>query len=300
MTPLAGQASPRVPIGARIGSIIELAKFRLSALAVFAVVAGIYLGTRGDPDLGLVLYVTAGTFLIAVGGNALNMWIEREHDRQMVRTADRPLPSGRLSPPVVLGFGIACAVVGVAIMAWVTNVTATVLAASIFVLYVGAYTPLKRVTSLNTIVGAVPGALPPVVGYAAAGHALDRGAMVLFLILFFWQIPHFLAIAWRYREDYARGGMKMLPVVDPDGRSTAQQMLLYTAALVFASIMPYGIRMVGQAYLGVAVCLNVLFFVIVAIAAIWRMDTAMRQTFLVSIIYLPILFAVMVLDRTML
>ncbi|MCA8942181.1 MAG: heme o synthase [Planctomycetes bacterium] len=284
----------------RIVSILELGKFRLSSLAIFAVVAGLILGAKEVPDWSLILACAFGTLLVAMGGNALNMWIEREHDKDMPRTATRPLPTGRLHPRSALLAGLASGLVGLALLAVWTTWLATALCAVIFVTYVGIYTPLKRRSSLNTIVGAIPGALPPVVGYAAAGHGLDEQAVILFLILFFWQIPHFLSISWRYRDDYAAGGMKMLPVVDPGGRTTTQQMLLYTAALVFVSFLPYGVRMAGEFYLVLAICLNVLFFVIVAIAAIGRFDTAMRQTFLVSIVYLPVLLGVMVLDRTML
>lgn len=282
----------------RLVSIFELGKFRLSALAIFAVVAGLILGSGAMPEWPLILACALGTLLVAMGGNALNMWIERDYDKEMTRTAERPLPSGRLQPRSALAAGIVSALLGLALLAIWTTWLATLLCALIFATYVGVYTPLKRRSTLNTIVGAVPGALPPVVGYAAAGNGIDREAAILFLIVFFWQIPHFLAISWRYREDYAAGGMKMLPVVDPGGRTTMQQMLLYTAGLVFVSFLPYGVRMAGDIYLVLAICLNILFFVIVAIAAIGRFDTAMRQTFVVSIVYLPLLLGVMVLDRT--
>ncbi len=285
---------------AKLASLIELGKFRLSALAIFAVLAGLWLGSRVTPGIDLIISSTIGTLLVAMGGNALNMWIERELDSRMERTSGRPLPTGRVSAGAAMTVGIGSALAGLTILAIWTNWTAVALCGAIFVSYVCIYTPLKRITTLNTIVGAVPGALPPVVGYAAAGNGLDEGAWVLFLILFFWQIPHFLSISWRYREDYARSGMKMLPVVDPGGRSTAQQMLLYTAALVFVSLLPYGLVISGDKYLVVAVCLNFLFASIVTIAALGRFETAMRQAFFVSIIYLPLLLGAMVLDRTML
>lgn len=281
-------------------TILELGKVRLSALAIFAVVAGLFLGSRGTLEMRLLVAATLGTFLVAAGGNALNMWLERELDKRMPRTADRPIPSGRLSPRAALVAGLVAVVSGLVILALETNALATGLCAAVAVIYVGVYTPLKRKTTLNTLVGAVPGALPPVVGYAAAGRGLDLGAVVLFAILFFWQIPHFLSISWHYRADYAAGGMKMLPVVEPEGGSTSRHMLLYTAGLVFVSLLPYGANMAGQVYLAAAICLDVLFLTVVLVAAVWRLETAMRQTFWVSIVYLPLLFGVMVADRTML
>jgi protoheme IX farnesyltransferase len=282
----------------RLRAFLELGKLRLSGLAVFAVIAGLYMGAGAAPSLPLVVATTLGTLLVAVGGNAMNMLLEREHDLRMPRTRDRPLPTGRLGTRDVLTFGLGTGVGGLAVLAATTNAIATLLCAAIFVTYVFVYTPLKRRTPLNTLVGAVPGALPPVVGYAAATGVVDVRAGLLFLILFLWQIPHFLAIAWRYRDDYARGGMRMLPVVDPGGSSTARQMAVYTCALAAVSLLPHGIRMAGAIYLGAAVCLNVLFVVTALLAAFLRRETAMRQTFVVSVVYLPLLLGIMVLDRT--
>ncbi len=293
--------SGRAPAGAagpRLVAYVELAKPRLSALAVFAVLAGLYLGTEA-PAVEIVLTCVAATFLVAAGGNALNMWIERESDRRMPRTEGRPLPSGRLSPAAVLGFGLISAAVGLAALALVTNWLATGVCALIFATYVGIYTPLKRVTTLNTLVGAVPGALPPLVGYAAARGMLDLRAGILFLLLFLWQIPHFLAIAFRYREDYRAGGMVMLPVVDADGRFTGAQMVAYTFALVLVSLYAYLIGLAGPLYLVAAMFLGVLFFVPVVLAAVFRRESAMLLTFWVSIAYLPALLSVMVIDRRM-
>jgi protoheme IX farnesyltransferase len=280
-----------------LGTYAELGKLRLSSMAIFAVVAGVYLGDRGDPELGLTIGTAIGTLLVAMAGSASNMLMEREFDRKMERTAGRPLPSGRVTPRAALVFAIVCTVLGLGILYFASNLLATVCCAAIIVLYVLVYTPLKRVTSLNTLVGAIPGALPPVIGYAAAAGVLDRRAMALFLIMFFWQIPHFLAIAWRYREDYALGGMKMLPVEDAGGSSTTRQMMIYTSALVVVSFLPYGLQMSGSIYLGSAICLDLLFLVITFQAAVLRWQSAMRQTFIVSIIYLPLLLAVMILDR---
>jgi protoheme IX farnesyltransferase len=298
----------------RLAAYWELGKPRLSALAVFAVVAGVYLGwpaRTSHPPFDLLVTTTLGTFLAAIGSAALNMWRERHLDPLMERTRGRPLPSGRLSPRAVLGFGVVTSTLGVLLVLvgaaplaadgsrppgeW--NWVAGGLCAAIVGSYVLVYTPMKVKTSLNTLVGAIPGALPPVVGHAAVAGQLAWPQAVLFLILFCWQIPHFLSIAWRYREDYARAGMRMLPVVDPTGHRTALTMLLYTAALGLASLLPYFTRMADARYAAVALLLDVLFFVPTVFAAVTRRDLAMRMTFLVSLAYLPLLFLTMVLTR---
>jgi heme o synthase len=303
-----------VATSVRLRAYWELGKPRLSALAVFAVVAGAYMGwpAKGShPPLDLLLAVTVGTFLAAIGSAALNMYRERHLDPLMQRTAKRPLPSGRLSPRQVLWFGLIAAVLGVLavligasplaadgsrpIGEW--NWVAGGLAAAIVISYVFVYTPMKVRTPLNTLVGAVPGALPPVVGHAAVVGNLALPQAVLFAIVFCWQIPHFLAIAWRYREDYARAGMQMLPVVDPSGYRTATTMLLYVAGLGIASFLPFVTGMCDERYAVAAFLLDVLFFVPTVFAALTRRDVAMRMTFVASIIYLPLLFAAMVWTR---
>lgn len=277
---------------------LELGKLRLSALAVLAVLAGSYMGDRVPPP-DVVLYALLGTILVAVGGNALNMFLEREADARMRRTAGRPLPTGRLPPRAALVFGLVTVIGGLALLRFGTTTAATLLCGAIAFTYVLVYTPLKRHSPLNTLVGAVPGALPPVVGYAAATGSVDRRALALFLILFFWQVPHFLAVAWRYRADYERAGMKMLPVVSPEGRTTANQMVLYCSALVLVSLWPRFLGMTGDLYLFSAILLGILFLVPTVIAARLRTDRAMRQCFLVSIAYLPLLLGIMALDNTM-
>jgi len=193
--------------------------------------------------------------------------------------------------------GCFMALIGIVYLALTTNFLATLLTALTVVIYILAYTPLKRITTTNTLVGAIPGGLPPVVGYVAMQNRFGMGALVLFAILFCWQIPHFLAIAWRYRDDYARAGMRMLPAIDPDGARTRLTMLLYIAGLGIASLVPFVTRMSGQVYLGAAVCLDAIFFVPAVFAALTRYESAMRMTFLASIVYLPLLLLVMVLDR---
>ncbi len=281
---------------AKAAAYLELGKLRLSALAVLAVLAGIYMGDR-VPAPGLVVYALLGTVLVAVGGNALNMFLEREADSRMRRTAGRPLPTGRLAPRAALVFGLVMVTVGVSLLRYGTTTAATLLCGAIAFTYVLVYTPLKRHSPLNTLVGAIPGALPPVVGYAAATGSVDHRALALFMILFFWQVPHFLAIAWRYRADYERAGMKMLPVVSPGGRTTANQMVLYCSALVLVSLWPRFLGMTGDLYLFAAMLLGILFLVPTVAAARLRTDRAMRQCFLVSIVYLPMLLGIMVFDN---
>lgn len=300
--------------GAKVRAYWELGKPRLSALAVFAVIAGACMAwpsPRTTPPWDLLLATTLGTFLAAIGSAALNMYRERHLDPLMLRTQRRPLPSGRLAPGEVLTFGALAAAAGVLVVLlgaaplrddgsrrpgdW--NPVAALVCAAIVVSYVVVYTPMKVRTPLNTLVGAIPGALPPVVGHAAVTGRLALPQLVLFAIVFCWQIPHFLAIAWRYRDDYARAGMRMLPVVDPTGYRTAVTMLLYMAGLGIASFLPFVLRMAGERYAAVAVLLNVLFFVPTLFAALTRRESAMRATFVTSIVYLPLLLAAMVWDR---
>jgi protoheme IX farnesyltransferase len=288
-----------IPLRQKVGAFVELGKLRLSSLAIFAVLAGLYLGYPSfeDPPGWLVASTAIGSLAIAAAGNALNQYLERDVDPLMDRTRSRPVPSGRLTPREALVFGIVGALAGVGMIAATTNVLATLTSVAIFVTYVFVYTPMKRVSSLNTIVGAVPGALPPVVGYAAATGTLDVQAALLFGIVFLWQMPHFFAISWRYREDYARGGLKMLAVTDTEGFVLRRQMLVYTAALVLVSFLPFKTGLAGEAYLATAALLGFLFMVPVTAAALFRLESAMRLTFLASIIYLPLLFVAMVADR---
>jgi len=285
-------------LGNRARAYLELGKPRLSLTAVFAVVTGVYIGSPGLPDAGLVISCAVAAMLVAMGGSALNMFAERDHDGRMQRTSGRPLPAGRLRPVEGLVAGAIAVVCGVALFVVTSNLLAAGLCALIALLYVLIYTPLKRVTALNTLVGAVPGALPPVVGYAAASGMIDMRSLLLFVILFLWQIPHFLAIAWRYRDDYALGGMRMMPLVDPDGRSTGAQMIIFTVSLVVATLAAYFAGMAGNVYLATAVVLGLIFLRSSIIAGVFRQESGMRRCFLVSVVYLPVLFGVMMLDKT--
>ncbi|HZZ81794.1 MAG TPA: heme o synthase, partial [Gemmataceae bacterium] len=218
---------------------LELTKPRITLMVLFTVGIGALLASRGPLDVWQLLHALLGTALVAAGASALNQWLERASDSQMRRTENRPLPAGRLNAGEVAVFGFALGGVGLAYMALLLiHPLPTILTAATFFSYVFVYTPLKRKTTLNTLIGAVPGALPPVIGWTAMTGTLDSLAVVLFLIVFFWQVPHFLAIAWMYREDYARGGFKMLPALDTDGGATARQMLLYSIALLPISLLP--------------------------------------------------------------
>ncbi len=298
----------------KLGAFWELSKPRLSALAVFAVVAGIYMAWPArtkHPPLDLLIMTTLGTFCAAAGAGALNMYLERERDPLMERTRGRPLPTGRLRPAEVLAFGLIASSLGVGLVLFgaapleadgsrhigTLNWVAAGLCAAIVVSYVAIYTPMKVRSPLNTLVGAIPGALPPVVGHAALAGKLVMPQLVLFMIVFCWQIPHFLAIAWRYREDYARAGMRMLPVLDPTGVRTGVTMVIYVCGLGVASMIPFITQLAGERYAVIAILLNALFFVPTLIAAMTRKEAAMRMTFLMSIVYLPLLFLAMVWDR---
>ncbi|MBI2928807.1 MAG: protoheme IX farnesyltransferase [Verrucomicrobia bacterium] len=275
----------------------ELVKVRLTALVLLTTAVGFYIGWRGAMDYGLMLHALFGTALVASGAAALNQLLERDLDAKMRRTEDRPLPSGRLQPETVLVFGGVCAAVGLVYLAWTVNLLTSVVGSITLVCYVIIYTPLKRTTTLNTVVGAIPGALPPLMGWTAARGEVTVEGWSLFAIQFFWQLPHFLAIAWLYRDDYARAGFAMLPVVDPEGTRTGRQAVSYALGLLPVSLCPLLFGLAGLAYFVGALILGV-GFLVCAIQFARRLSTgAARQLFLVSILYLPLLLGLLVLDK---
>ncbi len=275
----------------------ELIKARLTFLVLLTTLVGLYLGMRGPMNWWLMLHTLLGTALLASGASALNQLLEREHDARMRRTEDRPLPSGRLQPHVVLIFGTVCSVIGLIYLAFAVNLTTSFLGALTLGSYVFVYTPLKRVTSLNTAVGAVPGALPPLMGWVAARGDISAEGWTLFAILFFWQLPHFLAIAWIYREEYAKAGFVMLPVVDPEGLRTSRQAVSHTLGLLPVSLCPFLFGLVGPVYFVGATLLG-LAFLVFAIRFSQSLNAARaRHLFYASIIYLPILLGLMVFDK---
>lgn len=275
----------------------DLFKARLTSLVLLTTLVGFYLGSRGPVDFVLVCHTLLGTALLAGGAAALNELLERDYDARMRRTQDRPLPSGRLQPQTVLIVGSLAAVTGLSYLFLAVNVTTGLIGGLSLVCYLFVYTPLKRVTWVNTLVGAVPGALPPLIGWTAARGSLSSEGLSLFAIQAFWQLPHFMAIAWIYRDEYARAGFKMLPVVDPQGRRTGFQALAHTVALLVASLLPFLLHFAGPVYLACALVLGLSF---IWFAIQFRRELTIpraRQLFYLSLIYLPLLMTVMVLDK---
>jgi protoheme IX farnesyltransferase len=241
---------PLALLRARLADYRDMTKPGIAVMVLVTVAAGFCLASPGAPDWLVLLHTLAGTALVAAGASVLNQWMERRTDGLMQRTENRPLPAGRLQPAEVLVFGLTLGLVGLAYLAaLVAQPLCVAVAAITFVCYVWVYTPLKKYTTLNTLIGAVPGALPPVIGWTAASGELSRGVLLLFLILFLWQVPHFLAIAWIHRADYARAGLRMLPVTDPTGRRTGRNMVLYCVCLVAVSLSPVLSGLAGDLYL---------------------------------------------------
>ncbi|MCE2503708.1 MAG: heme o synthase [Chlorobi bacterium] len=283
-------------LSSRLFDFVELTKPRLTLLSVMTTLAGYYLGSRGTLSPMPLLHTLAGTFLVGGGCAVLNMVVEREQDGMMRRTANRPLPAGRISSQEAMILGIVLTVGGLVWLAFSANLLAAFIAAATFNIYVFLYTPLKEQTTLNTIVGAVPGALPPMIGWAAATGSLDIGALALFALVFFWQMPHFLSLAWVYRKDYARAGYKMLPNLDPKGDATSRQILLYAAVLLPISMIPTLVGISGPVYFFGAAILGLLFLWLSFRFALTRENRSAKHLFHFSLIYLPILLLAMAID----
>ena len=281
----------------RANDFIALAKPRLNLLVVASALAGYAMAGGDMSDAIRVVGTVVGTALVAGGASAVNQVIERVPDSLMRRTRMRPVPDGRLQPFESLAFGMALSVLGLAVLAAAVNPLSAAVALTTLLTYALVYTPLKRRSSFATVIGAIPGALPPVIGWAAARNSLSQGAWVLFAIVFLWQLPHFLAIAWIYREDYARAGFPMLPVIEPDGRSTARQAVYYCAALVPVSLAPTLLGMASTAYFIAALGLGLLFLGLTLRFARTRTLSDARRLFFGSIIYLPILWIAMIAGR---
>lgn len=278
-------------------AFLDLTKFRLTTLVLLTTLAGFYMGEPGKVDYWLLFHTILGTALVASGASALNQFLEREHDALMRRTRTRPLPSGRLQPETALIFGGITAAAGMLYLLVSVNLLTSFLSALTLALYVGVYTPLKRLTTLNTVVGAIPGALPPLMGWTAARGEITIEGWALFAILFFWQLPHFLAISWLYREEYERAGYQMLSVFDPDGHRTSRHAVCHTLGLLPISLCPFLFRLTGTWYLAGALLLGLAFWGC-AVHFSWRRTGAeARRLFYLSILYLPILFGLMVFDK---
>ena len=281
----------------RPANYVTLAKPRLNLLVLVTTAAGLYLASPNGVALPVLVHTLLGTALVAGGAAALNQVWERDTDALMRRTRTRPMASGRLRVSEGLLFGAALSAAGLVELAVGVNLISAGMAALTLGSYVLMYTPLKRRTSLATLVGAVPGAMPPVIGWVAATGSLTAPALVLFGIAFFWQIPHFLAIAWLYRDEYAAAGIPLLPVIEPDGRRTGRQALLYGAALWPVSLLPPLVGLAGGFYFVVATVLGLTMIGLSASFARERSNPGARRLFLFSIIYLPLLWGTLVADR---
>ncbi len=285
---------------------IELTKPRITWLILMSTGIGYYFGLHGVAGWGAILsgqvfwpllHTVLGTGLIASGTAALNQWYERDQDRKMRRTARRPIPSGRISAARAFWFGVALSALGFLELWLKVNLLSAVLGALTLGAYLFLYTPLKQKSWMSTTVGAFPGAMPPIIGYAAASGTVSAEAWVLFAILFLWQFPHFYSIAWMYREDYARAGIRMLPVVEPDCKSTARQIILYGLILVPVSLAPSLLGMSGRIYLIGALLLGLYFLYSGVRVAIERTLLRARYVLIVSVFYLPLIYGLMLLDR---
>lgn len=281
----------------RFAAYMELTKPRITFLIVLTSAAGFALASRGSVNYAAMVSAMVGIALLSSGIATINQYMERDLDALMRRTANRPLPSGKLLPWEAFAFGVVLIALAEAYLAILVNPLTALLGLAVIAGYLFAYTPLKTRTSLSTMVGAFPGAVPPLIGWAAARGSIDLEAWVLFAILFLWQFPHFLAIAWMYREDYSRAGILMLPVVEPDGRVTAQQIVVYTVLLLPVSLLPAAMGISGKVYLYGAIVLGLLFLYSSLRAAFSKSKQEARRLLLASVIYLPLLFILMVLDR---
>ncbi len=282
---------------ARLADYLELTKPRIAVMVLFTVIIGAVLGARNGLDLAVLFHTALGTLMVAGGASALNQVIERNADARMRRTENRPLPSGRLQPWEALAFGLGLSLAGlVYLLLCLAKPWAALVAGVTLVSYVLVYTPLKRITPLNTLIGAVPGALPPLIGWTAVRSSVDAEAIAMFLIIFLWQVPHFLAIAWIYREDYARGGFRMLPSQDPRGGLTAWNMVVYAAVLIPASLLPVLAGSAGLVYGIGAVALGLAFLASTVPFARTASLASARRVLRGSLLYLPAVLTLLLID----
>lgn len=294
-TPSPSTSAPQ-PQRGLLADIVQLGKPRITGLVLISCALGYMLGRQGSTEWMLFGAMLLATLCVSWGIHALNQYMERDIDALMPRTCGRPLPAGRMQPERVFYAGLAVTTVGLGLMIVSTTLWSALVAAAVVVLYLGAYTPLKRVSQLNTLVGAVPGALPAVLGWVTARDAVGPGAMALFLIMFVWQLPHFLPIAWLYRFDYRRAGLKMITVSDPSGASLRRQQVLYTGTLILVSLYPTLIGMAGMTYFVGALVLGAMFLAASSALAISLTDARARMVLKVSVIYLPLLLALLAYD----
>ena len=297
-TPAARKLSATRASSAPFTDYIALTKPRLNFLVVATSAAGYYLGAVNGVDPALMAQAVAGTALVAGGAAVLNQVYERDTDALMRRTRTRPLPAGRVPPAEAGLFGAVLSIAGIVLLALRANALAAGLALATLLVYLAVYTPLKRRTSLATLVGAVPGALPALIGWAASHGSIAVGGATLFGIVFLWQIPHFMAISWLYREDYRSAGFPMLPVVEPDGRRAGRQAVLYAAALIPCTLAATFVGVAGAIYFSIALVLGIALFVLAVRFAVQRNDATARVLFFASIIYLPLLWIAMIANHS--
>jgi heme o synthase len=281
-----------------IRDLFELVKARLTSLVLLTTAVGFYLGSRPPVDYAALFRVVLGTAAAAAGAAALNQWWERKADALMHRTRMRPVPAGRMRPAEALGLGLVFSIFGVGYLALACNALSAVLAAITIIIYIFGYTPLKRASTANTLVGAIPGALPPVIGWAAARGGIDSGAWSLFAILLLWQLPHFFAIAWMYREDYSRAGFRMISSDDFSGERSASQSVFFSILLLVLGGLPAFVGIVTFAYLAIELVLGGLFIAVAMRFLKLRTAGAARALFVASIIYLPLLLAALVFTKS--
>lgn len=280
-----------------ITDLWQLTKPGITRLVLVTTAVGFYLGSTAAFDWALLFHALVGTGLLAAGTNALNQYAERLVDAKMKRTRSRPLPAGRIDPALALAFSAGISVAGSIYLAVLVNPLTAVLGASALLIYIFAYTPLKRRTWWCTVVGAVPGAIPPMMGWTAVTGSVDVLAWILFGIVFLWQMPHFYAIGWMYRQDYARAGFPMLPVIDHGGERTSRQIIAYTVALVLVSVLTSVLGLTGAIYFVGATTLGVGFLALGVALSITRNGIQARRLFLGSVVYLPVLLVLMVVDK---
>lgn len=283
-------------VAGRLAVFAELVKARLTLMVLITMAVSFYMGAT-IVDFALLFHVLLGTALVASGAQALNQYLEKDYDALMPRTAGRPIPTGRIRPEVALLYGGAAGALGLIWLALAVNLLTSVIGAVTLVSYVLIYTPLKRVTPLNTLVGAIPGALPPLMGWTAVSGLITVEGLALVAILFFWQLPHFFAISWMYRDEYAKAGFVMLSVEDKSGERTSQNAVSYTLGLLLFSTIPFLLKMTGPLYLVGALLLGGLFLASAIIFSRNLTVASARRLFYYSILYLPLLMGLMVVDR---
>ncbi len=291
------QADKTVGLREKLAAYSVLIKPRIAMMLILTSAAGFYLGSVNGFNWVLFINSTIGIALLAFGVSTLNQYIERDTDALMKRTAERPLPTKKVSPTEALIFGVSLCLIAEIYLAVLVNPLTAILGITVIIGYVLLYTPLKTVTSASTAIGAIPGAMPPLMGWTSASNELTAGAIILFAILFLWQFPHFLAIAWMYREQYKNAGILMLPVVEETGKLTARQIVLFTLMLLPVSFAPYFFGISGIVYLIGAIILGLWFLSASISAARSKTDEKARKLLLVSVIYLPLLFALMVFNK---